>query len=183
MLYCSEISVSVCPFRKLAGKKKQMIHEWKPLHANQTRFPILASNFHPVQKSAMQIRQELWTEMHYPRDILVTSDQDITFLFFNFLFSFMNECFSDSPQFRTNRRVADLDNLSTRQLLLARSWLIRNLFSAVLTKSYILLKRTICLHLRGLFLCPFAYHPHLQAIEHSESYSLRENFWMAKETL
>ena len=160
-----------------------MIHEWKPLHANQTRFPILASNFHPVQKSAMQIRQELWTEMHYPRDILVTSDQDITFLFFNFLFSFMNECFSDSPQFRTNRRVADLDNLSTRQLLLARSWLIRNLFSAVLTKSYILLKRTICLHLRGLFLSPFAYHPHLQAIEHSESYSLRENFWMAKETL
>lgn len=86
-----------------------------------TRFPILASNFHSVQKSAMQIRQELWTEMDYPRDILVTSDQDITFLFFNFLFSFMNECFSDSPQFRTNRRVADLDNLSTRQLLLARS--------------------------------------------------------------
>lgn len=86
-----------------------------------TRFPILASNSHSVQKSAMQIRQELWTEMHYPRDILVTSDQDITFLFFNFLFSFMNEYFSDSPQFRTNRRVADLDNLSTRQLLLARS--------------------------------------------------------------
>ena len=48
-----------------------------------TRLPIPASNFHPVQKSAMQIRQELWTEMDYPRDILVTSDQDIS------LFSFL----------------------------------------------------------------------------------------------
>lgn len=48
------------------------------------RFPFLASNFHPVKKSAMQIRQELWTEMGYPGDILVTSDQDISFFFFIF---------------------------------------------------------------------------------------------------
>lgn len=50
----------------------------------QARFPFLASNFHPVQKSAMQIRQELWTEMGYPGDILVTSDQDISFFFIIF---------------------------------------------------------------------------------------------------
>lgn len=77
----------LCPFVRFEsckwkyGKKNRWFTSESPCMLTHARFPILASNFHPVQKSAMQIRQELWTEMGYPGDILVTSDQDISFFF------------------------------------------------------------------------------------------------------